>query len=549
MADVESLELKITSSARDAERGLDALIDTLDRLRTVTQGGFGLSNLSSSLEKIGRATNTLNGSEGAKLIGIASGLKALSGVGNIKLSTSIANQITAIGNAIRGVESVNYSKLTELSVSLQPLSTLGKANLTSFIKQLKEIPSVVAELDKVDLDTFNSKIREMSAAMTPLATQIATVSNGFSKFPGAVQQCVNASAKIQGANNKSELSFRKFTRGLVATWLTLHKVGSVIGSWIAESNDYNENMNLFTVSMGEYTKSAMDYANQVSEAMGINPSEWVRNQGVFMTLGKGFGIAGDRANHMSQQLTQLGYDLSSFYNIDVEEAMDKLKSGFSGELEPLRNLGYDLSQAKLEAVALSLGIDKAVSSMTQAEKAELRYQAILEQVTWVQGDMARTLDEPANMLRVLSAQAKQAAQALGNIFIPALKAILPWAIAAVKVVRILANAIAGLFGYEFQEPDYSAMENLGSSAGGASDAIGEAASNAGKLKKTLLGIDELNVMSDPRGSGSDTASTGGGGFDFDLAKYQEEFINDSVSQQIDDIVEKMKEWLGIKNDR
>jgi hypothetical protein len=128
---------------------------------------------------------------------------------------------------------------------------------------------------------------------------------------------------------------------------------------------------------------------------------------------------------MSKNLTQLGYDISSFFNISYEDAMQKLQSGVSGELEPLRRLGYDLSQARLQAVALSLGIDRSVNSMTQAEKAQLRYYAIMTQVTTAQGDMARTLEAPANQLRILKAQATQAARALGNVFIPALNAILP----------------------------------------------------------------------------------------------------------------------------
>lgn len=547
MADVEldSLELQITSDAKNAQAGLDALIGTLDRLKQKTKGGVGLTAVANQVGRLAAEAGKLNGSEGAKLESLAKGLQALSNLGSLKLSPSIANQVTAIGNAVKNLDGANVTQFTSLSTGLAALGTIGKNNLNSLLNQLERIPTVAEKLEKADLTTFTKRLHEMAQAMASVVAATESSSGGLSAFLSTLNQVVGASSKISGANRKSELSFRRFTRGLAATWLTLRKVGSVIGSWIAESNDYNENMNLFTVSMGEYTKNAMDYANEVSNAMGINPSEWLRNQGVFMTLGKGFGIAGGRANHMSQQLTQLGYDLSSFYNINVEEAMDKLKSGFSGELEPLRNLGYDLSQAKLQAVALSLGIDKSVSSMTQAEKAELRYMAIMEQVTWVQGDMARTLDEPANMLRVLSAQAKQAAQALGNIFIPTLKAILPWAIAAMKVIRILANAVAGLFGYEFQEPDYSAMENLGSSASGASDAIGEAASNAGKLRKMLLGIDELNVMSDSSGSGSDSGSYGGGGFDFALASYKEDFINDSVSKQIDEITEKMKKWLGI----
>lgn len=168
---------------------------------------------------------------------------------------------------------------------------------------------------------------------------------------------------------------------------------------------------------------------------------------------------------MSKNLTQLGYDLSSFFNISVEDAMQKLQSGISGELEPLRRLGYDLSQARLEATALSLGIDKSVQSMTQAEKAELRYYAIMTQVTTAQGDLSRTLEAPANQLRVLSAQFNMAARAIGNIFIPALNTILPYAIAVVQVIREIANAIASLFGFEMTEVDYSGITAGASGAG------------------------------------------------------------------------------------
>jgi hypothetical protein len=376
--------------------------------------------------------------------------------------------------------------------------------------------------------------------MKPLADEMQKVANGFAAFPAKIQQYINASNKIPSSNSRSALSFANLAAKVTALVYTLKKVGGVIASWINESNKYVENLNLFSVSMGEYGEAAMEYANTVSELMGIDTSDWIRNQGVFMTLATGFGVAGDRAATMSQQLTQLGYDLSSFYNISVEEAMQKLKSGFAGELEPLRNLGYDLSQAKLEAVALSQGIDKSVSSMTQAEKAQLRYYAIMTQVTQVQGDMARTLEDPANQLRIFQSQLQMAARSLGNIFIPALNLILPYAIAAVKVIRLLGDAIAGLFGYEFPEMEESPISHLGDSASDASDSIDGATDSAKKLKKMLLGIDELNVMSDKNASGS---SDGGDGFSFDLPTY--DFIGEATNSRVNEIVEKMKEWLGI----
>lgn len=387
------------------------------------------------------------------------------------------------------------------------------------------------------IETLIETLNKLRAA-TSGACGLDKVTGEMSKLSSGMDKVKNINLGLSAVNAKTGKSFSLLGSNVLRSAFSFETIRRNVKSWIKESNDYVENLNLFTVAMGEYSESAQKYAETVGETMGIDPSAWMRSQGVFMTLATGFGVAGDRAATMSQQLTQLGYDLSSFFNITSEDAMQKLQSGIAGELEPLRRLGYDLSQAKLEATALSLGIDKAVSSMTQAEKAELRYYAILTQVKTAQGDMARTLDAPANQLRILKAQLEQAARALGNIFIPALKAVLPYVIAAVKVIRLLANAIANLVGFEIPEVDYS---NISSGANNASSSMDEATQSAKKLKRQLLGIDELNVLSDNRsGSGDDSS---GGGFGFELPTY--DFIGEATNSKINEIVEKMKEWLGI----
>ena len=388
-------------------------------------------------------------------------------------------------------------------------------------KAQKSINSLITTLDKL------KKATEGGCGLGAVSKELDKIKDTNIKFSSSTHNSANSLAKLG-------------TKAVAAVY-SMKKVTDVLKSWITESNNYVENMNLFTVSMGEYAESAQQYAEQVGEIMGIDPSVWMRNQGVFMTLATGFGVAGDRAATMSQQLTQLGYDISSFYNITVSDAMTKLQSGISGELEPLRRLGYDLSQAKLEATALKLGIDKTVSSMTQAEKAELRYYAIMTQVTTAQGDMARTLDAPANQLKILEAQLSQAGRALGNIFIPALNAIIPYGIAALKVIRELANAIASLVGFELPEVDYSGVTN---GASDASNTLNEATESAKKMKKTLLGIDELNVLSDK--SGSEDSAYSGTGFNFDIPTY--DFIGEATNGRVNEIVEKMKEWLGITGD-
>ena len=399
-----------------------------------------------------------------------------------------------------------------------------------------------------DVESLELQIKgNVSGATKSINTLIKTLDKleqataggcGLSSVSKEMKKLNNINIGLSSSTRSSAASFGQLATKVAAAAISLKKVGTTIASWINKSNEYVENLNLFHVSMGEYAESAQEYAEMVGEIMGIDPSAWMRNQGVFMTMSTGFGVATDRAATMSQQLTQLGYDISSFYNTSVEDAMQKLQSGLAGELEPLRRLGYDLSQAKLEATALSLGIDKAVSSMTQAEKAELRYYAIMTQVTQVQGDMARTLESPANQLRIFKAQTEQAARSLGNIFIPALNLILPYAIAAAKVLRIVADVIASLFNFTIPEMDYSSIGNTGNQV---AEGLEDANKEATKLKRTLLGIDELNVLPDTSGSGSD--ALGGGGFDFELPTY--DFIDEATNNRVNEIVESMKEWLGI----
>ena len=329
---------------------------------------------------------------------------------------------------------------------------------------------------------------------------------------------------------------------VAAVAITFRKIGHFIAQAVTESNKYQEDLNLFTVALGQYAAEAQNYAEKVSDVMGIDPAQWLRNQGVFNTLLTGFGDTAERAQLMSQNLTQLGYDISSFFNISIEDAMQKLQSGISGELEPLRRLGYDLSQAKLQQTALNLGIKESVANMTQAEKAELRYYAIMTQVTTAQGDMARTLEAPANQLRILQAQLTQAARAIGNIFIPALNAILPYAIAVVQVIREIANALANLAGFKLTEVDYSGVNSAAVGAGSLADNLDDAAGAAKKLKQYTAGFDELNVFAPNTGSGSGAGSGGAGGFDFDLPTY--DFLGDAVQTRIGEIKKMIEDTLA-----
>ena len=547
--EIQGLEFQIVNDSTQAVAGLQNLINTLNRLKTATNGGAtGLSKTAQGIRELSNSLKGLNsGDASQKITRLTNALTALSQVGNVKISSSIANQLTAINTALAGLKWTDGDKLTSLANGLRPLSELGKANMTTFINQLSKLPKVIEDLEAADIDKFTQQMTALAAAMKPFADEMQKVSNGFSAFPSKIQKLITSTEKYNASARKATSTTGQFTSGLkalniAAVAITFRKIGHFIAQAVTESNKYQEDLNLFTVALGQYVAEAQNYAEKVSDVMGIDPAQWLRNQGVFNTLLTGFGDTAERAQLMSQNLTQLGYDISSFFNISIEDAMQKLQSGISGELEPLRRLGYDLSQARLEQTALNLGIKESVANMTQAEKAELRYYAIMTQVTTAQGDMARTLEAPANQLRILQAQLTQAARAIGNIFIPALNAILPYAIAVVQVIREIANALANLAGFKLTEVDYSGVNSAAVGAGSLADNLDDAAGAAKKLKQYTAGFDELNVFAPNTGSGSGAGAGGAGGFDFDLPTY--DFLGDAVQTRIGEIKKMIEDTLA-----
>ncbi|MDR2044911.1 MAG: hypothetical protein LBQ15_11235 [Clostridium sp.] len=594
---VERLQIEVESNATPAASGIDALASTLDKLRNATKGGAGLTAFSKRLGVLNTALKSITTENANKLDKITNSLQRLSSLGSLKISSSIASQITNLGGAVRSLDGAGFGALDTLVTSLTPLSSLGKSNLNSFISQLTRLPQAVAALGATDFASFSAQINQLAAALAPLssmgknnltsfitqlsklpalmaslqsidmgtlaaqvqalanafaplATQMQHISAGFAAFPARIQRLVTSTNRLSSANNKASKGYVNLAAKLAIAAASLKTLVRTIGSWVKKSNQYSEDLNLFMASMGEYADEAKRYAETVGEIMGIDPGGWMRNQGLFMTLATGFGVAGDRAEIMSRNLTQLGYDLSSFFNMSVTDSMAKLQSGLAGELEPLRRIGYDLSVTKLQQEADTLGIKKKVQAMTQAEKAELRYYAIMKQVTVAQGDMARTLESPANQLRILKEQVEMAGRSLGDIFIPALNAAFPYVIAFVKVIRIIADEIASLAGFTLPEVDYSGIETITGS--GVEDTLSDAAEKAKELKNNLLGIDELNIISKEEDNGSGLGDIGGGGgLGFELPD-NKNWLNGVVNKRVEEIIgkiqsaiDKMKEWFGL----
>lgn len=551
--EMQGIEFQIVNDSSAASVGVEQLAKKLAALKSSISGSTtALSKVASGISAIKNAVNNMNtGDFASKMNRISDSLSRLKGqTDSLKISSSIGNQLTAISQAVKSLPDAPGDKLKNLAEGLQPLSTLGKSNMTTFINQLKKLPEVIEKLEKADIDKFTAQMKDLADAMKPFADEMNKVASGFSAFPSKIQKLINSTEEYNNAVGKAtnktsawEKAIKKLS--LAAIYRAAVKL---ISNSINRASEYIETLDMFNRSLGEYAEEEKKYADKVQDTLGIDAAQWMANQGVLNTIISGFGVAGDKAAFMSRNLTQLTYDLQSVYGKDMgttlEEMGQKVRSAISGELEPLRNLGFDLSVAKLQEEALALGITKKVSAMNQAEKAELRYYAAMTQVTMVHGNFAETLNQPANMLRVLRAQIERCARAIGNLFIPILTKVLPIAIAVADGLRQIISAIAGLFGVTLNTPDWNAsIGNATSGTEDIADNMGSAVESAKELKRYLAPFDELNVLPDQStgsgGSGSGAGlGTGSGDLGIELPGY--DFLKNAVTTQIDEWKKKLE---------
>lgn len=365
-----------------------------------------------------------------------------------------------------------------------------------------------------------------------------------------IEKVTASLSSIGNATDKGIKPMSKATDALkkidVALSAALLKVTKYASSAFKESNDYVESINLFNVTMGKGTEAAQKYANELQNLMGIDSKEWMSYQGSLNQMLMGFGTAEDKANEMSQQLTQVAYDLSSVWNVDVSEAFHKVQSGLSGQVKGLKTWGINLSVAQLRETALAHGITLSTAKMTEQQKATLRYITIMERTKNVQGDLARTIISPANAMRILNNQLVLLKRAFGQIVSVLVAKFIPYVQAAVKAITQLAESVAKAFGYKLPDIDYSKMQSLSSSANDLDENLIDSTKSAKKLKKTLAGFDEINQLADFSDSTSDLNSALGGGlpgdFGLDLSQYAYDFDGDLVTNKVNDVLQKI---LGI----
>lgn len=560
MADVDitSLSVEISAESHGAELNIDKLAAAISNLRT--KGN--VAKVCSSLDKLSASISALK-SASTGLDGLSKITSFMNGLANVDLTQS-AKGIRSVANALNKISSVNLgnmdfsglgSKMNSLKNGLSPISSISDSSIKSLrgvssaINSIAKIPSITKKLDSKTLDDFAEVCKKVASAISPLASKLDKVGRSFSSLPSKIKSAVNSTTRFSSANQKASTSLSSLASQLeaikkrAAQLVSLKAIATYLANAVAKFNDFYEATDLFNNAMGELSGQATELINKMESLLGIDPTEAMTNIATIQSLATSFGLASDKAYILSKNLTQLAYDESSYWNKDTATTFTAIASAISGELEPIRRLGVDLSQARLQQELLALGFNKQVSSLSQADKAVLRYIAIMKQTTNIQGNLAQTISSPANMVRILKSEISQLAKAVGQLLYPAFKAILPVLIAAVDLIKEFVVSLASVFGQKIEFTDFSKTQKDIGGVTSAMDDTADATKAAAKAAKDYtMGFDELNIIDPSQNSGSSGSGSGGAAGnllgDVDLSQY--DMFKDYAGSAVDEIKAKLK---------
>lgn len=403
-----------------------------------------------------------------------------------------------------------------------------------------------------DVDNVKRELREAHDEAKRVTDSFRSVNNLASGFGQGLGSLVSKLGAV--------------TAGL----FTLRKAVDFVADGIKLAMDVVESDQLYEESLGRWADATRAWADEMQRALGVNAFEVRKQVGLWYTMTKSMGLTEEQALSMSKNLVQLKYDLASFYNLADERAETIIRGMISGETEPAKQIGVLLTEEMAKRALVTEGIIQEGQAVDSTTLMYGRYLALLSQTSTAHGDMARTIDSPANQLRVMQAALRGASLEMGQAFLPVLQAVIPWLAYVAAFIRLVASALASLFGVRRSSgvaaATKSTTEDLkGISAGvqaGAQDwdAYGRAASGgAGKAKQavkelqaTILGFDSLNKMVDQSssggiGGGGGALSPGGAG-GIDLGALNADFaeIGDELARwrgEADEIDRQVREFL------
>lgn len=510
---------------------------------TKTIDTSGILNTAAALSKMGGTLATVGTSNLVKIKDdLAYFVKGMNSVGALNFDT------TGLSNLIKSISKLGLANSTQATANLPQIS----AQLQNFVRQMNKIGEL--KFDMTNMSSLVTSISRLgSVASGRAVNNIPLLADNLKYLFETLSKAPNVSANIirmtealanlaktgassgraatslgkslnifSGSANKaksSSFSLASAFGKLYASYWLLFRAFSKIKDAIDISSSLTEVENVVRTTFGNYEKLIQDFSKTSIQDFGMSELTAKQVASRFQAMGTAMGFSQGKMADMSLQLTKLTADMASFYDMEQSDVARNLQAVFTGETEPLRKYGLDLTQATLKEWAMKQGLDADISSMTQAEKTMLRYQYVMANTAAAQGDFARTSDTWANQIRILKQSFEQLAAIIGGALINAFKPFVRTLNAVMQKVIAFAttvtNALGSIFGWKFEISAGGLADDWSDAAGSAADiadSTGQAAKNVEKMNKGLRAFDELNLITTPdNSSGSGSGGSGGGG--------------------------------------
>lgn len=531
--ELESLEIKIQAQAQQASGQIDALVTRLGRLSSALSGlsTGNLNSLSTGVNRLAGAMTAMRGIDTRTFSAVARNVSKLGSI-NSKQINAAAGSMRQISNAVKGISGMSASVkgLTDLASAIKQLgyqsSTKAIENIPKLATAMRQLMSELSKAPSVsrniiDMTNALAKLSRTGGAAGTAAKSITSSFSGFSSGASAV--------------TKKSFSLASAIGKVYATYWALFRGFRLLGDAIDISSSLTEVENVVRQTFGQYESLINNFAKTSIEKFGMSELSAKQFASRFQAMGTALDIPQGQMAKMSIRLTELAGDMASFYDVSQEDTAKSLQSVFSGTTAPMRRYGIDLTQATLKEWALKQGLDANISSMTQAEKAMLRYQYVLAHTTNITGDFARTADTWHNQITMLKENFKALGAVVGggliNAFKPFIKVLNAVLQKVISFAEMVTNALGSIFGWRYEASKGAGISGLADDIGSASDGMddlsdaagsagkntGDVAKNAKKAKKEIQqatrAFDELKVISKQskdKGSGSGNKGSGSG---------------------------------------
>ena len=348
---------------------------------------------------------------------------------------------------------------------------------------------------------MGENIRYMFEVVTDEAVrELEALSRGFNSLSTGFKKLSSLGNSFSRTMHTGASSIKKLTTA--ASALSGVALGKVFADATKEAIDYYETLNLFQVAMKGSIEQGNEFINTISEWYGLDPKNLMQYTGIFYEMAYAVGAPDKAAQQLSTSLTALSVDLASLFNVDVEKVTNNLTSGIRGMSRAVVKYGLDLRATTVEAYANSLGITQQYESMNEASREILRYLVAVKQARDATGDFGRTIEQPANQLRVFKEQMSQVGRAVGTFIIQPLQAALPVINGFVMAIRIMLETLSAVMGFKLEVDNANLSETSDAVA-----SIGSSADSTKKKVKALLApFDELNILQENTSSGSGGAT-------------------------------------------